>query len=350
MVKRSRSDRRRLHQAGIGGRSHVVRVLPRSLTAGLPRAPELTDLQRFRLQCVTCAQHYGVAHAVTVFGVSRATVYRLLARYDPTDLRSLLPRSRRPHHVRRATWTAAQEQAVLALRRRFPRYGKDKLRFLLAQQSPPVPLSASMIGRLLASLRRRNLLVEPHGVRIRRPQPRRPHAIRTPKTARTPTRPGQVIQLDTVHLQPLPSVQRRQFSAIDVVSRVAVFGVRSTATARTAAAFLEEVVTRMPVPVEAIQIDGGAEFMAEFELACQARGIAVYVLPPRSPKLNGRVERVNGTSRREFWECYDGELDLPTLTTALRDWETLYNTARPHQALSYQTPYEFLAQLLSHMS
>lgn len=167
MAKPSRSDRRWWHQAGIGGRSHVVRVLSQSLTRGLPYAPELTDQQRFRLRCIQCAQRFGVAHAVRVFGVSRATVYRWRKRCDPNDLRSLLPRSRRPRRVRRATWTAAQEHAVLALRRQFPRYGKDKLHHLLVRQAPHLPLSASMIGRLLAS-RRRNLLVEPHAVRSRR--------------------------------------------------------------------------------------------------------------------------------------------------------------------------------------
>lgn len=174
--------------------------------------------------------------------------------------------------------------------------------------------------------------------------------MRAPTAARTPTRPGQVIPLDTLHLQPLPGVQRRQVSAIDVVSRVAVFGVRRKASARTAAAFLEEVIARMPVPVEAIQIDGGSEFTAEFEMACQGRGIAVYVLPPRSPKLNGRVERVNGTARREFWEGYDGPLGLPELQLALRRWEDTYNAERPDQALGYQTPNEHLAARLSHMS
>jgi len=82
--------------------------------------------------------------------------------------------------------------------------------------------------------------------------------------------------------------------------------------------------------------------MAEFEVACQERAIALYVLPPRSPKLNGRVERLNGTSRREFWECYDGDLDLPSLQTALREWEETYTTVRPHQALGYETPQAFL--------
>lgn len=52
--------------------------------------------------------------------------------------------------------------------------------------------------------------------------------------------------------------------------------------------------------------------------------IALYVLPPRSPKLNGRVERLNGTCRREFWEWYDGELDLPILQAALWEFETYY--------------------------
>jgi len=35
--------------------------------------------------------------------------------------------------------------------------------------------------------------------------------------------------------------------------------------------------------------------MADFEKTCQDRRIDLYVLPPRSPKLNGGVERTNGT-------------------------------------------------------
>lgn len=58
--------------------------------------------------------------------------------------------------------------------------------------------------------------------------------------------------------------------------------------------------------------------MAGFELACQQRGIALYAPPPRSPTLNDQVERLNGSCRREFWECYGGDLDLPTLNQALQ--------------------------------
>ena len=197
---------------------------------------------------------------------------------------------------------------MLGMRTRYPRSGKAKLRVLLGGQG--IVLAESTIGRILASLRRRELLIEPRSVRAQHPKPARPYATRVPKDKRQPTVPGELVQLDTVHLRPLPGLERRQFTAVDVVSRCAVVGVRSQATAGTAAAFLDELVARMPFPVQAIQVDGGSEFMADFEHACQQRQIALYVLPPRSPKLNGRVERLNGTCRREFgnatevtWTC-----------------------------------------------
>ena len=340
MTKHSKRNRRRMQQSGMGGGFTVVRRVPLRVQRGLPNAPTLSAEAHYRLKCLEHAARSSVREASLVFAVPVSTLYRWRNRYRPDDLTCLESRSRRPKQVRRATWTAAQEQAVLALRQQYPRMGKMPLQVLLQRQG--MRLSASMIGRILGSLRRRNLLREPHAVRVRRQRSQRPYAIRVPRDKRQPTAPGALIQLDTMHLRPLPGVERRQFTAIDVVSRVAVVGVRATATAGTAAAFLDELVARMPVPVQAIQVDGGSEFMAGFETACQARGIALYVLPPRSPKLNGRVERLNGTSRREFWECYAGELDLPTLQRALRDWEETYNTVRPHQALGYATPSAFL--------
>ena len=224
-----------------------------------------------------------------------------------------------------------------------PRWGKDKLAVVLRRQG--VRLSVSMIGRILRTLQRRGDLVEPVLPRLR-PHSRhaRPYAVRKPREHPV-VAPGDLVQVDSMHLRPLPGVERRQFTAVDVVSRVSVLGVRATATAGTARAFLTELTARMPFPVSAIQVDGGSEFMAEFESACAERGIVLFVLPPRSPKLNGHVERLNGTSRREFWEHYDGDLDLPPLQAALRAWEHRYNHVRPHQALGYATPAEFLTQL-----
>lgn len=340
MAKHSKRNRRRMHQGGFGGGFTVVRQVPRRVKRGLPNAPTLNADAYERLRFLEYAQPTSVREASLAFRVPVSTIYRWRNRYRPDDLQSLESRSRRPKRTRLRQWTATQEQAVLDLRQQYPRMGKMPLQVLLRRQG--MRLSASMIGRILGSLRRRSLLREPHAVRVRQARLQRPYATRVPKDKRQPTAPGALIQLDTMHLRPLPGVERRQFTAIDVVSRCAVVGVRSQATAGTATAFLAELVARMPFPVQAIQVDGGSEFMAAFEAACQERGIALYVLPPRSPKLNGRVERLNGSARREFWECYDGDLDLPTLQTALRDWEATYNTVRPHQALGYATPQVFL--------
>lgn len=341
MAKHSQRNGRRLHQSGLGGGQSVVRIVPHSLVRKLPRLAAVSSEADFRRRCVQHANRTSVQAAASAFQVPVSTIYRWRTRYRPDDPTSLEPRSRRPRTPRKHQWTAAQEQAVRDLRQRHPRMGKLPLQVLLRTQG--IALSASMIGRILASLKRRNLLREPHAVKVRKAKPKRPYATRVPKDKRNPKVPGDLIQLDTMHLTPLPGVERRQFTAIDVVSRVAVVGVRSRATAGTAKEFLDDLIQRMPFPVKAIQVDGGSEFMAEFELACQAKQIALYVLPPRSPKLNGRVERLNGTSRREFWECYDGDLDLPSLQTALQEWACFYNTERPHQALGYATPSAFLS-------
>lgn len=335
----------RYRDPGLGHGSRADRIMPKAVK----EAPSLSDAAELRLLCVEHALSTSATEAARIFGRSRATVYRWLRRYDPHNLRSLESRTRRPRRTRRRQWTAAQEQAVLRMRTHAPRCGKAKLRVLLAMED--IVLSESAVGRILTSLRRRELLVEPQVVRVRHPKPARPYATRVPRDKRHPEHPGELVQLDTVHLRPVPGLERRQFTAVDVVSRYAVVGVRSQATAGTAAVFLDEVVARMPFPVQAIQVDGGSEFMAAFETACQAKGIALYVLPPRSPKLNGRVERLNGTCRREFWEWYDGALDLPTLQAELRAWEVTYNTERPHQSLGYLTPRAYLQVLpVSHVS
>jgi putative transposase len=348
MAKHSKRNRRRMQQSGLGGGFRVGRTIPVSVQRQLPDAPVLSEEAKFRLLCMEHARRTSVAEAARIFHVPPSTLYRWRKRYDPDNLSRLEPRSRRPNRIRQHQWIAAQEAAVLALRQQYPRYGKLKLQHLLTAQG--TVLSASMIGRILASLRRRQLLREPHAVQRRTQRPPRPYATRVPKDKRQPSAPGQLVQLDTMHLRPEPGIERRQFTAIDVVSRVAVLGVRASATAGTATAFLDELVERMPFPIQAIQVDGGSEFMRTFEDACQQRGIALYALPPRSPKLNGRVERLNGTSRREFWECYAGDLDLPTLRQALGEWEAAYNTQRPHQALGYATPRAHLATLDPHMS
>lgn len=85
----------------------------------------------------------------------------------------------------------------------------------------------STVGRKLTYLKHRRQIVEPHRIVRRQERNPRPYAIRRPQGMPKPTRPGDLIQIDTVHLRPMPGVELRQFSAIDVVICFAVTDVRA---------------------------------------------------------------------------------------------------------------------------
>ena len=65
--------------------------------------------------------------------------------------------------------------------------------------------------------------------------------------------------------------------------------------------------------MRAIQVDGGAEFEAVFEEEYQRRDIKLFVLPPRSPKLDGAVERVHRNHTEEFYEVTEGPFEFSEL-------------------------------------
>jgi transposase InsO family protein len=285
-----------------------------------------------------------VSRTARHFGYSRPTVYRWLGRFDRFRLETLEDRPSRPVRRRRPSWTLRELASVRRLRLAYPRWGKDKLAVLLRREG--FSLSTSMVGRILDRLRRTGELREPAPRRIsarKRAWPR-PHAVRKPADL-VAARPGDLVQLDTLDVRPLPALVLKQFTARDVVSRWDTLELRTTASARSAVTILDALATRMPFPVRALSVDNGSEFMAEFEQACAERGIALFTLPPRSPKLNGRVERANRTHTEEFYEVTDAEATLADLRPSLLAWEHTYNTVRPHQALGYRTPAEYLTSL-----
>jgi putative transposase len=342
MRQSTRSARAALTAIGSGGSVTLFSALPAPVRQ-LPHAHRLSKRAKQRLKWLDYRKTHTIAQTCRHYDIPRSTLHRWEKRFTPGNLASLEDRSSRPRAVRQRTWGSREIEAVLALRQRYPRWGKANLAVLLAREG--IILSHSMIGRMLRSLRQRRLIVEPQRVRATpRARHARPHARRKPKgVAIAKERPGDLVEIDTMRLFPLPGVTRYHFSAVDVVSRFGVVGIRGVATAGTAKEFLTQVRARFPVPIKAIQIDGGSEFMAAFEQECADHAIPLWVLPPHSPKLNGHVERMNRTFREEWWECYEGETDMVSMQQAGREGEAVYNVLRPHQSLGMRTPVEFLA-------
>ena len=318
------------------------------IVSGVSRLARIQELSREatkRLKWFDYYHSHGHNARLTCrhFDISPQTFYWWKKRYNPSHLESLEGHSCCPKRVRQPTYSPRLVEAVLKLREEYPRWGKDKLVILLCNDG--FSCSASTVGRIIHRLKERGVLREPirNHVSAHRRGLKRPYAIRKPKGYEV-KEPGDLVQLDTLDIRPLPGVVLKHFTAHDVLSRWNVIGVNSRATASTAAHFLDTLKSRMPFPVRAIQVDGGSEFEAVFEEECQRRGIKLFVLPPHSPKLNGGVERANWTHTEEFYEVTEIPFDISELRSELLEWERVYDTVRPHQALDYLTPLEFLEQ------
>ena len=186
-----------------------------------------------------------------------------------------------------------------------------------------------MVGRILPKLKERGVLREPmsNHLSARRRRWQRPYAVRKPKEYLA-KKPGDIVGLDTLDVRPLPGVVLKHFTARDVISRWDVVETHTRATSTTASGFIAVLLKRMPFPIKAVQVDGGSEFQDAFKRECQQRGIRLFVLPPRSPKLNGHLERAQRTHTKKFYEVTDASFEIGKL----------------NQALGYLTPLEFLQQ------
>lgn len=292
-------------------------------------------------------QGVGEELALNIIEWSRATFFRWQKRFDEQGLKGLISRSRRPHNSRKPEWTKQQEQQVLHLRRQFPSWGKLTLWKILTRDSD-FRLSVSTVGRILARAVRLGR-IKPCAVFYGRVKTKKQrsftsHAKRW-KYKMKAQKPGEMIQIDHMTVALAPDSYIKEFKAVCPVSKQLVARACRQATAHNARDFLRTMIKEMPFEVLSIQVDGGSEFMAEFEEECARLNIPLYVLPPKRPQYNGCVERTNGTSRSEFYPFYQGALTVEAINKELRSYQNLYNDYRPHQALDLLTPNEYLQML-----
>jgi transposase InsO family protein len=110
-------------------------------------------------------------------------------------------------------------------------------------------------------------------------------------------------------------------------------------TAENSLDFLEYVIEELPFPIQRVQTDRGMEFFAtEFQQRLMDYAIKFRPIKPRSPHLNGKVERSQKTDWDEFYSSVD--LGPPDLNEQLRPWQDYYNHERPHGSLNNRTPWE----------
>jgi len=307
----------------------------------LDEPPVLSKRAKLRLAWIEFWAAHGSNASLTCrhFGIARSTLARWLSRYDRHDLTTLEDRSTAPRSRRTPTIALSTVDLVLEIRDERPAWSKYKLSVVL-ERDFGVKVSASSVGRIL---KRYGRIEAKASARRRRAAVGRNKRMRRPKDL-TPTTPGDLVQVDTKHLNLPWSKKRYHFEAIDLATRMKVSGVANTASSKSAAEFLLRALERFPFDVNAVQTDNGSEFAHLFEQACVDAGIPHYLSYPRCPKQNAWVERVIRTTQDELYLYHDTPVSIEEHAALLEWFDRDYNEVRPHQSLGYLTPAEYYAK------
>lgn len=290
-----------------------------------PARGERMDLAKARLGWVELYAQTGDAGLVCRrCGISRPTLRKWWQRYQAAGADGLVEVSRRRGRLAAQKVFAAQEALILGLRRD-RRLGIKQLRNELIRQHD-LALSLDTIHRVLVR----------HGEQVlKRPRRRVKGTIRYSRPI-----PGDRVQMDVCKIA--PGVY--QYTAIDDCSRYKVLGIYCRRTAANTLDFLDRVIEEMPFAIQRVQTDRGREFFAE---AVQQRlldwAIKFRPIPPRSPHLNGKVERTQRADLEEFWATLDP--GSPDIADRLSEWQHHWNWSRSHTALGGASPIDRVAAL-----
>jgi putative transposase len=328
--------------AGVSMRLHRAMLPGAARLARLPAEPSEEAKRRMAIIGWYQGHERKVRLTARHFGFSPDTISRWARAYGQYGPAGLETGSRRPRNVRQSQTPPHISQRILELREENPGCGREKLHRLLLMEG--FAISPKSIDRVIARLKARGELREP-ALQRRSPKPhlkrlRRPHDLSVQE-------PGALIQMDSKYVQ-LPNGKTVfQFGAIDCFTRKRVVDLAPSLTSEEGARFLRQVISGFPFPVQAIQSDGGPEFLGDFIKAAAELRLTHYFNRPYYPQGNGRIERSFRTDDDEFYHVDELPADFGGLKDALLAWNHRYQSWRLHQALGYLTPDHFYQQWLS---
>jgi transposase InsO family protein len=274
-----------------------------------------------------------VAQTCRHFGLSRQAFYKWKARYELHGEAGLCDRPRIPLRSPNATPREVVSK-ILYLRQRY-HFGAGRIVDYL-RRFHEVKVACSTVHRILIR----------HGLgRLPANQKHRSKGRAWKRYEKA--QPGHRLQLDVKFLERIAGTQKRlyQFTAIDDCTRIRVLKIYDVCNQASAIRFVDEVLRRLPFRVLVIQTDNGAEFQSRFHWHLESLDIRHVYIRPRTPHLNGKVERSHRVDEQEFYQLLDKDGisdNIHLFNDKLREWEDYYNYHRPHGALDGQTPYERL--------
>lgn len=257
------------------------------------------------------ARHFGFSQSVIVKWVKKAERYG----YHPIPTQS----SRPHHHPRELKGEVVRKIVDIRLT---TRRTSEVVHQELLNQGVVVSLN---------SVRR---TIDRHGLMKKRSPWKRYHP---PVDRPYPLKPGDLVQIDTIHTMQGEKKRMYTFVLIDVYSRWVYAKAYQRMNAATAVKFVSEAQRRSAFNFEMLQSDHGPEFGKWFVERIRRDHRYTRIGKPND---NAHIERVNRTLQEE---CLDKEERTPeAFNSALRRYLPYYNTKRLHLGISLQVPMQLI--------
>ncbi|MBA7506904.1 hypothetical protein ES706_05619 [subsurface metagenome] len=278
-----------------------------------------TTRERLRVEWIVFYHTAGKENATLTaqhFGISRKTFYKWSKRFRDSkyDVHSLADQSKAPCHKRKWEVTLTQEERIRCLRKRYPCYGKKKLKVLYEKEYSE-ELSTWKIERVI-----RRYKLYPDQRRAEKIARKRARACQKPKKRITQLvkegRPCFLVQLDTIVIY-WNSLKRYILTAVDHATKLGYARMYKNKSSRAAADFLYRLRYLVNQPIENLQTDNGSEFALEFERATTKLNIQRYFSRVKTPKDNSEIERFNQTLEYEWLYNFNLSLDPEELNPGI---------------------------------
>lgn len=304
----------------------------------------LSDKAQLKLEWIIFYYTVGGKHTNDTslhFGITRKTLHKWLKRFDEKNLLSLEEESRAPLNTRKKEVTMRQEERIKKLRRKYLRWGKMKLQRRYVK----------IYGEYISSWKIQMVIEDNHlyfdKSAIQKQRNKAKQARKHPKKRIVDfihkNRVNHLWHVDTVIFTLTEGGYRYLLTAIDDFSKLAYARLYTTHSSRNAADFLKRLHYLTEGEIINLHHDNGSEFEKDFKLACQALSLPQWYSRVRTPKDNAVLERFNRTIQEEFVNMIDiGTEDIIEFNKRLLPWLIEYNSVRPHQALDYLTPLEYI--------
>jgi transposase InsO family protein len=303
-----------------------------------------------------------VSRAARKIGISREWLGKVHTKFRKAqrDPRSLEPDSRSPHaRTKRKRIPESTEDLIVRTRKKYPAWGKEKIVRILARDHG-TPTSATTVGRYLRKHRLTDAKLAEKNRRAARMRMLRGEGFstrETPPHGLADAAPGSLIAKDMKYIpkpnqnpvfNPLLKDKRDalfwyQHTMIDSCTRFRSRSFAESCDAATARHAFEEASAFFPFGIAAVTNDNGSENAGVFKTKLVGAGILQFWSRPGIPTDNPRVERSHRSDDDEFYvHNPEARRDFPTLKASGLAWDKTWNEVRPHQALGYLTPTEFV--------